>query len=487
MRITRYIVIVAGIVAVIAATAWFLRNDLIQRLSNPLLANYGLTIADVSLDALATGDASISYLELVHEKGTSIVIENLTLPYAAASKKAKTYRAEKVSVFTATRTDGATFELAELIRQVLSLPDNLANSAFVVDEFSLPPYPTFRDVRWEIADNSQRLDGSVDSIELSATLARGETGSHDVTLSVPAAQAAGDGNTLGMRLLDDEARLSLTGGGSLNLPTWEALAKLVGVVPTELEISSGTATLSVDVEIPNDAARTPTLAASLTPTSELAASYRSDSSIATILVKSAGITHLAAAFPDVDWSLKLAEAALTVSYGEWTEIPLSLTDVACKSGPVCSITSRITINKRRLPIGNVAVLEYSSTENLHFLDSGVRIDVQPGASLKLRDVRSPSGGLKRMQAELVSPARLDLSDAGWRLGRRFSGRKDRKPGAGRRHLSFNAAVSRERHRRRARRKAVSQFRRFRAFDSSYLERKDDCTARIQRRVVVAGR
>ena len=99
MRITKFVVITASIVAILAAIAWFLRDYLIERVSNPLLAEYGITVTDVSLDALATDDASISYLELVHEKGTTIAIENLTLPISARSDP-KIYTASKVSVST---------------------------------------------------------------------------------------------------------------------------------------------------------------------------------------------------------------------------------------------------------------------------------------------------------------------------------------------------------------------------------------------------
>ena len=100
MRITKIVAIVATIVAVLAATAWFLRDHLIERISNPLLEEYGITVTDVSLDALATDDASISYLELMHENGTTIVIEDLTLPIRARSGP-RTYAASRVSLTTA--------------------------------------------------------------------------------------------------------------------------------------------------------------------------------------------------------------------------------------------------------------------------------------------------------------------------------------------------------------------------------------------------
>ena len=101
MRITKFILIAAGAVAILATIAWILRDYLIERISNPLLREYGFAVTDVSLDALATGDASISYLVLTHEKGTTIAIEDLKLPLAV-KKGSRTYQAKKVSVITAT-------------------------------------------------------------------------------------------------------------------------------------------------------------------------------------------------------------------------------------------------------------------------------------------------------------------------------------------------------------------------------------------------
>jgi hypothetical protein len=414
MKITRYIIIVAAIVAVLAATGWFLRNDLIQRLSNPILADYGLMIVDVSLDALATDDVSISYLELMHEKGTTIVIENLRLPLAATSKKSKTFRASKVSVITATRTDEETFDMAELIRQILSLPDNVADSVFVVEQFQLAPYLPVRSVRWEIADRQQRLDGTVESVAMAVTAARRDSENHDVAVSVLSPPPNGEGYMLSANLLDEDAQLTLNGSGSIDLPTWQPLTKLIGIVPAEVEIVSGTAKLTFDMTVPSDATQAPTVIASLTPVSVLGLDYAGASGdTAKILVQSASSSNISATFPGADWSLELAKASLTVSYGEWIEIPVSLTGVACHSGPLCSLQTSVTVDKWRLPVGNVALAEFSSTQNLQFPESGVLIDVQAGAALSITKLVGKESRVKRVRATLVSAATLKLEDLGW--------------------------------------------------------------------------
>ncbi|MGI9233950.1 MAG: intermembrane phospholipid transport protein YdbH family protein [Woeseiaceae bacterium] len=417
MKFTKYVVIAAGIVAAlatIATIAWFLRDHLIQRISNPLLADYGIRVADVSLDALATDDASIGYLELVHEKGTTIAIEDLTLPFATSSNEAKSYKARKVSIVTATRTDGEAFEIAELLRQIISLPDRLDNTVLIIDEFDFSPYPTVQNVRWKLTDRRQQLDVSVQSVEMSVTLTLGASNEHDIALTLSSSHATSGGNILAARLLDETEQLTLTGTNPIDLPTWQPLSSLAGIIPARVELASGKADLAFDVVIPSDAAHTPTLTASLSPTSAVKFDYRNESDdVASIIATSTDSADISATFPKVDWSLRLAEGSLTVDYGDWTNVPLSVKDLTCTLGPTCSMSSQIAIDARRLPVGKVARADISSKQELRFTDVGLHIDIRAGATLKVNELETEAGGIERLQAELVSGAEFHFGDTGW--------------------------------------------------------------------------
>ena len=415
MKVTRYLIVAAGIVAVLAAVAWVLRDNLIQRLSTPLLKNYGVTITDVSLDALATGDATISYLELMHEKGTSVIIEDLTLPLSTSKARARTYRARRVSVITATRTDGETFEMADLIRQFLSLPATFADSIIVVDEFNLAPYPTLSAVRWNIGDTDQRLDVTIGSVGMTVLVARRDSADHALSFLLDVAPAAIDDHTLSATLVDDVAGLTLVGSGAIHLPAWQPIARLTGIVPQELELASGMANLTFDIAIPSDASQTPTLAADFSPTSPIRLNYAGNGAgVAAILVQSAGSSEISATFPEVNWSLDLAEASLLLSYSNWKDIPLFISDVSCEAGSTCSLNARAIMSDARLPVGQVAKAEVSSAQQVHFLDTGMRIDVRAGASLEINALANEDFAVERLQARLESPATLEIADTGWR-------------------------------------------------------------------------
>ncbi len=51
MKFAKYIAIALGLVTILLVIGWFLRNTIIQRISNPVLGQYDLTVTDVSLDA----------------------------------------------------------------------------------------------------------------------------------------------------------------------------------------------------------------------------------------------------------------------------------------------------------------------------------------------------------------------------------------------------------------------------------------------------
>ena len=273
MKITKYILITAGVVAVLASITWFLRNTLIQRISNPLLQEYGIAVTDVSLDALATSDATIGYLRLVHDKGTTIVIEGLTLPISTTSTGLKTYTANKVLVITATRTDGEPFELARLIDQFLSLSGSLGDSEFIIAEFSLPPYPTVRDLQWVLIEGEQRLRASVDSVAMSAAITQTDAANHTVVFSLPTGSATTPEHSITASMQQSEQGISLRGTSLLDLPAWEPLTKLAGIVPHGISMQSGTAAMRINIEIPYDASRSPSVTAEVAPSPPLQFAY----------------------------------------------------------------------------------------------------------------------------------------------------------------------------------------------------------------------
>lgn len=416
MKATKYILVIAAVVAILASTVWYLRDTLIQQISNPLLQEFGIVVTDVSLDALATSDASIGYIVLEHESGTTIVIENLTLPIRKETTGSRNYAAGKVSIITSSRRDGEPFELALLIDQLLSLDNNLGDIELFIAEFNLPTYPVVHNLQWVLRENNQKLSANIESIAVTAAITRTASMNHAVVISLPDGSATAPDRSITASIEQSDQRISLRGSSSLDLRTWEPLAKLAGVVPYTISVLSGTAVMQFSIEIPYDTGQSATVTAELAPSTPLRLVYSEMPGEKTsVAVESSSSADFSAFFPELEWSLQQARASLLVSYGEWLDIPLSVSNLACESGPVCSMNIHIVMDAAELPFGKVGRIEFSSEQKLTFPDEGLRMDVKPNASLEVTGLSTPDTDVKHFSAQLMSTASLQLVDAGWRI------------------------------------------------------------------------
>jgi hypothetical protein len=416
MKYSKTIMLTAGVVATLVVGVWFMRNAVVQRVSNPLLQKYGMAIADVSLDALSTNDATIGYLELVHEKGTTISIEGLSLPINTTSTGPSNYAAEKVSIIIATRTEGAPFELAVLIDQLLSLPGLLGHTRISIGELAVPLYPDIHNLHLVFKDNSLDMQATVESVAMSLAVTQTDASTPTIVFSLPGESPGAYGNSINAKMQRSAESILLSAISPLELTAWEPLGRLTGALPPEISPQSGTAELGFEIEIPYNTAQGVSMTAALTPSGPLQFSY-SDNAGETAIIKleSGSPVNLAASFPAVAWSLQQARAAVTVSYGEWLDIPLSITELACEPGPLCSLQTSVSMKDATLPFAAVDQLALSSTQKIAFLDEGLQFEVQPGASLSISGLSMSDTRIAGVSATLVSTATLELLDGGWRL------------------------------------------------------------------------
>ena len=406
----------AGVAATLVVAVWFLRNTLVQRLSNPLLQDYGIAVTDVSLDALTTNDATIGYLELVHEKGTTISIEGLTLPVSITSTGMNDYSAEKITIISSTRTEGEPFELAILIDQVLSLPGLLGHAQLSVAELSVPPYPEIYDIHVLLQGSELEVQATIGSVTMSAAITQTDASDPAIVFSLLDGSPDTPGHSISAKLQRSAESISLSGLSSLDLAALEPLGKLAGMLPEEIGLRSGSAEMRFNIEIPYDTEQPLSVTAELTPSGPLRFAYAGNAGeTAIIKVESGSPVHLTASFPGLEWSLRQAEASVSVSYDEWLDIPLSITDLSCVSGPSCSMQTSVAMQAGTLPFGKVDHIALSSAQKIVFLDEGLRIDVQANATLDITGLSTSDTNVEGISARLVSTATLELLDTGWRL------------------------------------------------------------------------
>ena len=399
----------AGVAATLVVAVWFMRDTLVQRMSNPLLQDYGFAVTDVSLDALTTNNATIGYLELVHEKGTTISIEGLKLG-------SNDYSAKRITIISATRTEGEPFELARLIDQLLSLPGLLGHTRLSVAELSVPPYPAINDLHVVLQDSELEIRATIGSIAMSAAITQTDASNPVVVFSLPDGSPDTPGHSISAKMQRSAENISLSGLSSLDLAAWEPLGKLAGIIPQAIGLRSGSAETRFTIEIPYDTRQPAAVTAKLTPSGSLQFAYADNAGeTATIELASGSPVQLTASFPEVEWSLKQAQAFVTVSYDEWLDIPLSIANLSCESGPSCSMHTSIAMQAATLPIGQVDHIALSSAQKVVFLDEGLRIDVQANATLDITGLSKSDTNIEGISARLVSTATMELLDTGWRF------------------------------------------------------------------------
>ncbi|MDH4072885.1 MAG: hypothetical protein OEV41_07255, partial [Gammaproteobacteria bacterium] len=252
MKAPRYLLPVLALLGIAVAAAWYLRNTLIQRFSAPLLAEYGFRISDISLDTLASRDAAIGRLELVHETGTTITIDDLRLPFRADTAGLRSYRAGTVTVVTVTADDDSPFETAPWIERFLRLPHDLAGSDFAVDALRVASHPPVSDLHWVLAADTQALRASIDGIAFSLAVAETGPMTHDLFVST-------NGQAVAASLSQESSGFLIGGTTNLDLPAWMPLIERTGMLPEGISVDSGAVSLAVEARIPFAAGDVPGL------------------------------------------------------------------------------------------------------------------------------------------------------------------------------------------------------------------------------------
>ena len=105
--------------------------------------------------------------------------------------------------------------------------------------------------------------------------------------------------------------------------------------------------------------------------------------VASIIVESAGQFEFSTSLADFQWRIRQAEASLLISYDQWDEIQVSLTNQTCQSGLVCSGDIGVVIEHAVLPFASVDRLELSAMQDVFIREGGIEVRIDPNATLEM--------------------------------------------------------------------------------------------------------
>jgi len=374
-----------------------------------MLAEYGMSVTDVSLDALATKNARIGYVELEHTNGTTITIDDLSLPIGRSSAGSKSYSAAKIGIVLPEEAGSEPLALAQLIMQILSLPLALENTEVDVKELSASPYPTIKGLRWASSDSSQSLNLSMYQLDLSMSVVATDELSHEVMASMHNRSGDVVDQLISLVVAPDETGVNMSGKSTVDMA---AMAAVTGL----LSASSGTASLVFDGHVPHDAGADALFNAVITPTApiELEVAITPDD-LAAVSVRSASPIKLVAMYPENQLSINGRELDLLVSYRQWNDMTVAISEFECSIEPTCFVTMRLAMDNADLTIATATRLELESSQEIIFREDATELQIRPDATLSLSALDASGTDIAGVNARLMSASTIELSDSGWQL------------------------------------------------------------------------
>lgn len=414
MKAQRLLIFGLVLLSVLAIAAWMLRNTLIERLSGPLLAQYGLTITDVSLDALATRNANIGYLELRHASGATIAMDDVVLPIRSSTTGVRIFRVARIAIDLPDQDADEAIDYFTLLSQFLELPQQLPEMEINVGEIVAGDYPAVSDLTWQASTGNQELEARVDRMTLTAGVTRTSEQAYLLGLSFTDASEPGASQSLAMNLQQDDNAISMTGSGALDLRRWSPVIALLEL--DAFDVQSGSATLQLDSEIFADPDRVPVLHATFTPTTpvRMMAAGLADV-IDSITMQSANSIDIKMTLPDWQWTFAVSAMALTVVDSDSNAFAVSLVNLSCTSSAACRSSANIAADEVELPFASIKRLDITSEPEIALGQVETRIRLQPGARLSLQGISGPDIDLEEFSATATTAADIVGSDSSWQL------------------------------------------------------------------------
>lgn len=387
---------------------WFLRNSIIERLSGPALAQYSLEIVDVSLDALASRDARIGYLELQHASGTLIAIENLQLAIRPTADGRRRYRADRIFVKPETDDREVPISTAMLLRQLIAVPDTLPAIDVYVDELLVAASPPIKNAAWSVYQDRQTLELDVAQDRLEISLRQLNATQCEARLELIPGE--GSRQMIVASIREDTSTVELNVDTDMDLTVWQSLLARLSSWNPGFAIEAGSAGLALAISVPDDTALSTKMEAIFTPS--LPWIIRQQQT--TFRVEESTELRLAGSVPDDTWNLAVEAVSIRAVVDGWPNLNMKLEALSCHSGIECTLRGQVEGGAVSIPPVRAKSAIVSAAMKVHF-DEGLTAVLTEGATLSADGLTLGESRLQHVDATVDSEASVSFGKAGWRF------------------------------------------------------------------------
>ncbi len=415
MKLLKYVAIVLIVLAIVAAVIHYKRESIAREIANTALSGQGLVATDLSIDTLGTDRITFSRLVLLQDDGTRYELHDVSFPLNFPSTHGNTISIGELLI-TPPETTDETPALSQMLQSFLALPESLPDTEVTLSHFSMQDFPPLQEMAWRSATDSQHLSFSIDAIAVSVEV-RQE--SHDLHRAELGASKGDSGAVLSLALSISRTPdgLSIDGPVAMQLAPWLPLLHALGILPEDVVALNAGMTGSVSADLYDDANVPASLQGDLTVDDTLSATYvfSADSTDSTIEIRTTGPDRVAVqlAYPSLEWTAEIPQSRLLVSAAGFTDVPVSLDKLGCRSGILCEM--HVSADDHAMAIGDMRIGNLQFAGTLEVLSAEqTRIAFAPDFELRLANVENAAFTVPSISVSLVSEAIVQLDDSGWR-------------------------------------------------------------------------
>ena len=407
------LVIVLLILVVVAGVVHYYRESLVREAANAALGSFGITVTELSVEALATDTVRLSHLVLEQADGTRYEISELTFPLNYSGAGAQQIAIGQL-VLTPADTAAPPTPLAPLMRTLLQLPGSMQSTEVTVRRLAAAGFPPAHDVVWRTEGQRQQLAFRVESVDITLDIERVDDATHRATVNATTDDHPG-ALALQLDVHSSNSGVAMAGDVMVSTSPWVPVLKTIGLLPVDVVVFDAELAGPVTIELRDGDAPSSLVSARLSLTNELTVRYRVTDDLTARLRGTAPAPLVASLeYPSLRWTADIDQIDVHIGTDSIRDIPMRLRDLECRTGIRCAVSAAIDTGPIELGTVTIADAKLAAQLTISMAETTL-VEVAPNASLTLTGVELPTLAVAAVETTQLAGARLMVDDDSWHV------------------------------------------------------------------------
>lgn len=418
MKYLKYTATGLALLAILVTATHFYRESIARKLANSVLAEFGMTATELTIQTLGTNKLELSHLVLEQDDGSRYEVSALSLPLVFSATAEKNISIGQLHITPATAAS-APILLTDILQTILELPKNLPNTEVTISRILLPDIAPVENLLWQCTGQQQHLAFQIDAVTVTLDIDRLDDGGHQVGVNI-ALDGVPDALSLTVNVLSTASGFTINGLSNINLPAWFPILRSSGLLPAGLTSLGGEVGVQLMIVLENKEESATVASAELLFDGELSANYApagtSDVKLHATLPEP---YRLRVEYPSLQWSINVQSLDLLAETTAFADIPITFTNLECHTDIQC--TMQVSLESGPLDLGGMTIDNAKLSASLAIASDAItRVDVSPDSILTLTGIKAQGVAVASISATQFANAELTLDDRGLRFATGFS-------------------------------------------------------------------